>query len=75
MTSYSYLHFPMVAGIVLIAFRLEESLPHLDDQLDLVPTFALFGGVALYLLAHVVLRLRGAGSVNVQRMMLAVCPC
>ncbi len=35
--SYSYLHFPMVAGIVLAAFGLEESLPHLDDHLHLVP--------------------------------------
>jgi low temperature requirement protein LtrA len=35
--SYSYLHFPMVAGIVLAAFGLEESLPHLDEHLHLVP--------------------------------------
>ena len=58
--SYSYLHFPMVAGIVLAAFGLEESLPHLDQHLDVVPAFALFGGVAIYLLAHVALRLRNA---------------
>jgi low temperature requirement protein LtrA len=66
--SYSYLHFPMVAGIVLAAFGLEESLPHLDDHLHLVPAFALFGGVAVYLLAHVVLRLRNAHTISKTRL-------
>ena len=53
--SYSYLHFPMVAGIVLTAYGLEEALPHLDDHLHVVPAFALLGGVAVYLLGHVAL--------------------
>jgi low temperature requirement protein LtrA len=70
--SYSYLHFPMVAGIVLAAFGLEEALPHLDDPLHLVPAFALFGGVAIYLLAHVVLRLRNARTVSRTRLGVAV---
>jgi low temperature requirement protein LtrA len=70
--SYSYLHFPMVAGIVLAAFGLEESLPHLDDHLQLVPAFALFGGVAIYLLAHVVLRLRNARTISRTRLGVAV---
>ncbi len=70
--SYSYLHFPMVAGIVLAAFGLEEALPHLDDHLHLVPAFALFGGVAIYLLAHVVLRLRNAHTISRTRLGVAV---
>jgi low temperature requirement protein LtrA len=70
--SYSYLHFPMVAGIVLAAFGLEESLPHLDDPLHLVPAFALYGGVAIYLLAHVVLRLRNAHTISRTRLGVAV---
>jgi len=70
--SYSYLHFPMVAGIVLAAFGLEESLPHLDDHLHLVPAFALYGGVAIYLLAHVVLRLRNAHTISKTRLGVAV---
>lgn len=70
--SYSYLHFPMVAGIVLTAFGLEESLPHLDDHLHLVPAFALLGGVAIYLLAHVALRLRNAHSISRTRLGAAV---
>ena len=70
--SYSYLHFPMVAGIVLTAFGLEESLPHLDDHLHVVPAFALLGGVAIYLLAHVALRLRNAHSISRTRLGVAL---
>jgi low temperature requirement protein LtrA len=70
--SYSYLHFPMVAGIVLAALGIEETLAHVDHALDGVHAFALLGGVAVYLLAHVALRLRNAGTVNVQRLVLAL---
>jgi low temperature requirement protein LtrA len=70
--SYSYLHFPMVAGIVLASLGLEETLAHVGDALDGVHAFALLGGVAVYLLAHVVLRLRNARTVNVQRFVLAL---
>jgi low temperature requirement protein LtrA len=70
--SYSYLHYPMVAGIVLVALGLKHTLAHVDDPLDSVHRFALLGGIATYLLAHVVLRLRNARSVNVQRLLLAL---
>jgi low temperature requirement protein LtrA len=70
--SYSYLHFPMVAGIVLAAFGLEEALPHLEDPLHVEAAFALFGGVAIYLLAHVALRLRNAGTISWTRLGVAV---
>jgi low temperature requirement protein LtrA len=70
--SYSYLHFPMVAGVVLAAFGLEATLAHVDDALGAERAFALLGGVAIYLLAHVALRLRNARTVNYQRLLLAV---
>jgi low temperature requirement protein LtrA len=70
--SYSYLHYPMVAGIVLLALGLKHTLAHVDDPLDSVHRFALLGGIAIYLLAHVVLRLRNARTVNVQRLLLAL---
>jgi low temperature requirement protein LtrA len=70
--SYSYLHFPMVAGIILAALGLEATLRHVDDALDAVEAFALLGGVAFYLLVHVALRLRNARTINVQRLVLAV---
>jgi low temperature requirement protein LtrA len=60
--AYSYLHLPMVAGIVLFAFGLETTLHDVEDPLPILPALGLCGGIALYLLAHVVLRLRiGAG--------------
>ena len=66
--SYSYLHFPMVAGIVLSALALHESLAHVNQRLDAVHASALLGGTALYLLAHVVLRLRNAHTISVTRL-------
>jgi low temperature requirement protein LtrA len=60
--AYSYLHLPMVAGIVLFAFGLKTALADTSASLPTVPALGLVGGVALYLLAHVGLRLRlGAG--------------
>jgi low temperature requirement protein LtrA len=69
--AYSYLHYPMVAGIVLAAFGVHEVLVHVDDPLETVPAFGLLGGVAIYLLAHVTLRLRTAHTLNRQRLALA----
>jgi low temperature requirement protein LtrA len=68
--SYSYLHFPMVAGIVLGAFGLEATLAHVDQPLGAAHPFALLGGTAIYLLAHVALR--NAHTVNVERLAIAV---
>ncbi|HEX6336059.1 MAG TPA: low temperature requirement protein A [Jiangellaceae bacterium] len=70
--SYSYLHFPMAAGIVLVAVGLENTLHHVDEPLSAMAAFALLGGVAMYLLAHVALRLRNARSLNWERLGLAV---
>jgi low temperature requirement protein LtrA len=69
--AYSLLHFPMVAGIILIAFGLEEALLHTDLHLHTVPAFALTGGTALYLLAHVALRLRGVRNLSYPRLITA----
>jgi low temperature requirement protein LtrA len=70
--SYSYLHFPMVAGIVLVALGMKKTLGHVGDPLKLVPTFALLGGTALYLLAHVAFRLRNVHTLNRRRLGLAL---
>jgi low temperature requirement protein LtrA len=70
--SYSYLHFPMVAGIVLIALALKKTLAHVGDPLEVVPAFALLGGLAAYLLGHVAFRYRHIHTVNRRRLTLAV---
>jgi low temperature requirement protein LtrA len=70
--SYNYFHLPMVAGIVLLALGLKKVFAHLDGvdhqvHLDWVVSTALFGGVALYLLGHLLFRWRNMRSWNVQR--------
>ncbi|MBD3783782.1 MAG: low temperature requirement protein A [Micrococcales bacterium] len=47
---YTYLHLPVVAGIVLAAFGVEQAVAHLDDgHLGAGAAWALAGGVALAL--------------------------
>jgi low temperature requirement protein LtrA len=70
--SYSFLHFPMVAGIVLIALGLKTTLAHVDEPLPPEIAFALVGGLAIYLLAHVAFRYRNLHSINRQRLVLAL---
>jgi low temperature requirement protein LtrA len=70
--AWSYLHLPMVAGIVLVAFGLKTTLAHVTDALGTIPAVALLGGAALYLLAHVGFRLRVMGTLNRQRLLTAI---
>lgn len=73
--AYSYLHLPMVAGVVVLALGLKKVLEYvgdgraheLTDALPGLPAAALFGGAALYLVAHVGFRVRIVGGINVQR--------
>ena len=61
--SYSYLHLPMVAGIVLFALGLKTTLGHIGEELETVPAVALAGGAALYLLGHVAFLVRLTGRI------------
>ena len=61
---YSYLHLPMVMGIVLFAFGLKTTLADVESPLATIPALGLFGGLALYLAAHVALRLRIGGGLG-----------
>ena len=70
--SYTYLHLPMVAGIVLFALGTKKTLAHVGDELEAVPAVALCGGVALYLVALSALKRRNIGSFNWPRLVAAV---
>lgn len=70
--SYSYIHLLLVAGIVLAAYGLETVLHHTDEHLHDIQSFALFGGVALYLLGLVCFRLRHVRTLNRQRLVVAI---
>jgi low temperature requirement protein LtrA len=70
--SYSYLHLPMIAGIILIALGIKKTVGHVDEPLKIVPAVALFGGIALYYAGHIGFRLRNMGSLNRQRLVAAL---
>ena len=78
--AYSYLHMPMVAGIVLVALGMKKVLEYvgdtkhheLSDPLPLLPLGALYGGVSLYLLAQSAFKYRTWHRVTGRRLVVAV---
>jgi low temperature requirement protein LtrA len=78
--SYTFLHLPLIAGIVLVALGLKKSFLYIADTehhtpgeaLHGVPIWTLTGGLALYLIALSALRKRNLGSWNVQRLALGI---
>ena len=74
--SYSYLHLPIIAGIVLVALGVKKAIGHVDEPLDTIPAVALFGGIALYYAGHLGFRLRNVRTLNRPRMVaLVACLC
>jgi low temperature requirement protein LtrA len=70
--SYTYLHLPMVTGIVLFALGIKLLLGHVDADLEAVPATALCLGPALYFLALSAFKRRNIGSFNQPRLVAAV---
>ena len=68
---YTYLHLPMVAGIVLFAFAMEMTIAHVHDELDTIPAFGLCVGPAVYLLSFVALRFRVSRTLGRGRLIAA----
>jgi len=69
---YTYFHLPMVAGIVLFAFAMKDTLAHVGDELGTIQALCLCGGPALYLLSFVALRLRVTRTLGRGRLTAAV---
>jgi low temperature requirement protein LtrA len=69
--SFSFLHLPLVAGIVLLALGVKKTLEHVDDELKLIAAIGLCGGVALYLVADVAFRRRCLGLLERPRLVAA----
>jgi low temperature requirement protein LtrA len=70
--AYSYLHLPMVAGIVLFALGLKTTLHDIGEPLSTVPAVGLCGGAALYLFGHIAFLFRSTGRVFRRRTVGAV---
>jgi low temperature requirement protein LtrA len=62
--SYSYLHLPMVAGVILFAVGAKKAVAHPGDSLETVAAVSLAGGIAIYLVAQVLVRLRNVGTLS-----------
>src|SRR3954452_3755267 len=65
--AYSYLHFPLIAGIVLLAVGLRETLHAVHEPLDTIPAIALCGGTALYLAGQIGFRFLTLGTFSPHR--------
>lgn len=81
--AYTYLHLPMIAGIVLAALGLKKVMSYVGGQgdyewskaLEGVSLVALHAGPALFLLAMVAFRLRIVRSLSATRLTAAVLLC
>jgi low temperature requirement protein LtrA len=69
---YTYLHFPMVTGIVLFAFAMKTALADVDGELATIPALGLCGGPALYLFAFVAVRVRLSRTLRGGRLIAAI---
>ncbi|MEJ3656888.1 low temperature requirement protein A [Actinomycetes bacterium KLBMP 9759] len=77
---YSFMHLPLVIGIIMMALGLKKALGYiggdeghtLADPMYGLPLYALYGGAALYLLAHVAYKRYVAGMLNLERVGVAV---
>ena len=66
--AYTYLHVAIVAGILLSAVGDELVIAHPTDELPSAELTAVVCGPALYLLAHVALRLRMTNAISTRRL-------
>jgi low temperature requirement protein LtrA len=67
--SYTYLHLPMVAGIIVFAIGVKRTLVDVSGNLPALHAAALCCGVALYLLALSAFKRRNVGSFNSPRLL------
>jgi low temperature requirement protein LtrA len=66
---FSYLHYPIIAGIVLFALGAKKVMADTTGPIKTIAAVALLGGVALYLLAHVAIRWRAARRLSRPRVL------
>ncbi|MEW5811933.1 MAG: low temperature requirement protein A [Actinomycetota bacterium] len=69
--AYSYLHLPLVAGIVFFALGARVSVEHIDEPLPPLAALALTGGVALFYAGEVAYRWRDHRQLIVDRLLTA----
>jgi low temperature requirement protein LtrA len=78
--AYTYLHFPLMAGVVLLALGLKKVLEYvgdtehhdLADPLKGVPLYSLYLGVTAYLLGHVAFKWVMVHQFSTPRLLVAI---
>ncbi len=70
--AYTYGHIPIIAGVIVTAVGDELVIAHPGDALSGPGLVALAGGPVLYLLGHLLFRLRMAGSISTRRLAAAL---
>lgn len=69
--AYTYLHLPIIAGIIVAAVGDELVIAHPGHHLEAVDALVVVLGPALYLVGHVLFRLRMSGSLSQRRLLAA----
>jgi low temperature requirement protein LtrA len=69
--AYSYLHLPLVAGIIFFAVGARVCIEHIGEPLAPLPALALTGGVALFYAGEVAYRWRDHHQLVVDRLLAA----
>ena len=77
---YSFLHLPMVIGVIMMSLGLKKAIGYiagvddhtLADPIYGIPLGALYGGAALYLLAHVGFKYLMTRILNAERIVVVV---
>ncbi len=66
--AYTYLHLPIVAGVIAVAVADELLMAHPGEPFDAAGAAMVLGGPALFLLGETFFRLRMIGSANAKRL-------
>ncbi len=70
--AYTYLHIPIIAGIIVTAVGDELVIAHPGATLHGPELIALAAGPVLYLVGHLLFRLRMAGTISRRRLLAAI---
>ena len=73
--AYTYLHLPIVAGVIMVAVGDDLLLAHPGEALRTDGIVMLAGGPALFLVGEVMFRVRMIGSSSPKRLLTALVLC
>ena len=69
---FTFLHYPIVAGVIGFAIAAEAVAVHPAQKLDAIPAVGLGGGIALVMLATAIIKWRAAHRISWERLAIGV---